>query len=199
MAQRATRGALTYQRGRHEALVERLWEAARAGAPLPAASEVVARLGGDLLSFRADAPDALDRLLQALPVDDAQLSDAVDAALAAEPEMATGLRDAQAQLFPGAQVDRDVRLGPESVRSHFVLCTRRMYAAHAQDVFAGFEHLETADPFAVLMVQHQAGLRFMALSYLRGIHASYAALPTAERALGHLTTELATTLPALEP
>jgi hypothetical protein len=198
LTQRATRGALTYQRTRCDALVERLWEKTRAALPVPAPPEVVARLGGDWLAFRADAPEALERLVQAMPVDEARLAAAVDASLAADPEMTTGLREAQAQLFPAAQIDRDARLLVDNPHSRFVLCTRGMYEAHAGDLFEGYDHLETDEPYEVLLVQPESGLRFMALAYLRRIQAAYLALPAAEQSLGHLTADLAAQLPALE-
>lgn len=197
MLQRSARAALTYKRGHHEALIERLWAATCDAVRLPAPPEVIARLGGDLLAFRADAPDALDRLLNAIPVDEAQLAALVDTALAADAEMTAGLRAAETQLFPGAQVDRDTPHAAASRRSRLVLCTARMYAAHAHGLFAGYEHLETSDPYAVLFVQHETGLRLMALSDMRRAQAQYASLPPAEQSLGHLTADLAASLPPL--
>ena len=167
--QRAARGALTYRRGRREALVERLEGAVRAAVRVPTTPEVIARLGGDLLAFRAEAPDALDRLLEAIPVDETQLMAATDAVLAGDPDLTSGLRAAQAQLFPGAQVDRDApRPPPAAARSSSSAragCTRRTRRTSSPATSA----CETSDSYAVLMVQHETGLRFMALSYLRRI------------------------------
>jgi hypothetical protein len=199
LAVRASRSAFTYQRGRFEALVEHLWEVLRSRAPLPATGEVVARLGGDLPSFLGSEPRLVDRLLDAVRADGPQLTSTADEILATDPIVRDALKESIAQFFPTIQVDRDRFPTLDTARSRFVLCTRRMYEAHREDVFEGYHHLETDDPFNVLVTQHEEGLPFIALSYLRRIHDSYAAQVDSGRAvLGHLTADMAASLPLLD-
>ena len=109
------------------------------------------------------------------------------------------LKESLAQFFPTIQVDRDRFPALDTARSRFVLCTRRMYEAHREDIFEGYYHLETDNPFNVLCSQHEEGLPFIALTYMRRVHDAYVAQIESGRAvLGHPTAELAATLPLLD-
>ena len=73
------------------------------------------------------------------------------------------------------------------------------YEAHRDDVFEGYHHLETDNPFNVLLTEHEEGLPFAALSYVRRTHERYKLLVEQGRAaLGHATSDLAATLPPLD-
>lgn len=199
LLQRAARGAFTYQRARFEPLVEHLWQALRERLPLPAPPEVIARLGGDLPAFLGTEKQVLERLLGALQVDPAQLAAAADELFAADPMVRDVLKESLAQFFPTIQVDRDRFPSLETARSRFVLCTRRMYEAHGDDVFDGYHHLETENPWNVLCTEHEEGLPFIALTYMQRIQAEYRAqLEQGRAALGHLTADLAASLQMLD-
>jgi hypothetical protein len=199
LLQRAARGAFTYQRARFEPLVEHLWTTLRRRVPLPAPSEVIARLGGDLPTFLGTETHVLERLLGALQVDAAQLAAAADDVLATDAMVRDVLKESLAQFFPTIQVDRDRFPSLETARSRFVLCTRRMYEARREDVFEGYHHLETENPWNVLCTEHEEGLPFVALTYVQRIQAEYRAqIESGRAALGHLTDGLATSLPLLD-
>jgi hypothetical protein len=198
LMQRAARGAFTFQRARFEPLVGHLWDALRERMALPSAEEVVGHLGGDLPAFLASEPHPIDRLLQVLRPDAAVLAAAADEVLAADEVARDVLKESLAQFFPTIQVDRDRFPTLETARARFVLCTRRMYEAHAEDIFEGYHHLETDNPYNVLFTEHEEGIPFIALSYMQRINEAYKALDPARAALGHPTADLARTLPLLD-
>lgn len=196
---RASRSAFTYQRARFEPLVEHLWAVLRARVALPAPGEVIARLGGDLPGFLGSEPQVVGRLLEAVQVESGQLAAAADEVLATDPMVRDALKESLAQFFPTIQVDRDRFPALDTARSRFVLCTHRMYEAHRDDVFEGYYHLETDNPFNVLFTQHEEGLPFIALGYMRRLHEAYVAqVESGRAALGHPTADLAATLPLLD-
>lgn len=199
MTVRASRSAFTYQRARFEPLVEHLWENLRQRVAPPSPGEVVARLGGDLPAFLDSEPDVLDRLLETVRVDGTQLATAADEVLSGDGPVRDALKESLAQFFPTIQVERDRFPTLETARSRFVLCTRRMYEAHRDDIFEGFHHLETDNPYNILVTQHEEGLPFIALSYMRRIHETYVGqIESGRTVLGHPTAELAATLPLLD-
>jgi hypothetical protein len=199
MAVRASRSAFTYQRARFEPLVDHLWEVLRVRVPLPPTSEVVARIGGDLPAFLGSEPQVLERLLAAVQVDSAAIAAAADEVLCTDGQVRDVLKESLAQFFPTIQVDRDRFPTLETARSRFVLCSRRMYEAYRDDIFEGYHHLETENPWNVLVTQHEEGLPFIALTYLRRIHEAYAAqVESGRAALGHPTADLAASLPLLD-
>jgi hypothetical protein len=197
--ERSARGAFTYQKARFAPLVRHLWEELRGRAGLPATPEVITRLGGDLLTLAGSEEQVLGRLLEAIRPDVAQLAAAADEVMAEDVMVRDVLKESLAQFFPTVQVDRDRFPTLDTARSRFVLCTSRMYEAHRDDIFEGHHHLETADPFNVLFTQHEEGLPFVALSYMYRINQDYKLLHEQGRAaLGHLTAELAHSLPFLD-
>ncbi len=199
LIQRSTRAAFTYQRARFEPLVEHLWTVLRERVALPGPSEVIARIGGDLPSFLGTEPQILERLLEAVEVDGNALAAAADEVLAHDPMVRDVLKESLAQFFPTIQVDRDRFPTLDTVRARFVLCTRTQYEAHRDDVFEGYHHLETDNPFNVLLTEHEEGLPFAALSYVHRTHERYKVLVEQGRAaLGHATSDLASTLPPLD-
>jgi len=199
LTQRAARGAFIYQRARFEPLVEHLWEALRQRAQLPTSPELIVRLGGDLPAFLGSEARPLDRLLEAVQVDFATLAATADELFATDEHVRDVLKESLAQFFPTVQVDRDRFPALDTARARFVLCTRRMFEAHADDIFDGYHHLETDNPFNVLCTQHEEGLPFAALSYMQRINNEYKAMSEPGRtALGHLTASLAASLPAID-
>ena len=119
--------------------------------------------------------------------------------MAEDGQVRDSLKESLAQFFPTIQVDRDRFPSLDTVRARFVLCTRRMYEAHRDDIFDGYHHLETDNPFNVLVTEHEEGLPFIALTYMQRIQAEYVrAAEQGRAALGHLTTDLAASLPLLD-
>lgn len=199
LVQRSTRSAFTYQRARFEPLVEHLWAVLRERIGVPSPSEVIGRLGGDLPVFLGVETDPLGRFLEAVQPDPARLAEAADEILAQDALVRDTLKESLAQFFPTIQVDRDRFPALETARSRFVLCTRRMYEAHRDDIFEGYHHLETDNPFNVLCTEHEEGLPFIAITSMYRANEAYKALREPERAAqGHLSAELAATLPLLD-
>jgi hypothetical protein len=199
LAVRASRSAFTYQRARFEPLVDHLWAVLRERVLLPGPGEVVTRLGGDLPAFLGTEPQVLERLLEAIRVDAEELAGAADEVLCTDPLVRDALKESLAQFFPTVQVDHDRFPALETARSKFVLASRRMYEAYKDDIFEGYHHLEIDVPWNVLLTQHEEGLPFLALTYMRRIHEAYEAqVESGRAALGHPTAALAATLPRLD-
>jgi hypothetical protein len=156
-------------------------------------------VGGTSTLLEGSEEQVLDRLLEAIRPDTSQLAAAADEVMAKDPMVRDMLKESLAQFFPTVQVDRDRVPTLDTARSRFVLCTRRMFEAHRDDIFEGHHHLETEDPFNILFTQHEEGLPFVALSYMHRIHEEYKTLHEQGRAaLGHLTADLAQSLPFLD-
>lgn len=192
LIQRSARSAFTYQRARFEPLVEHLWTALRGRVAVPEAAEVIRQTGGDLPSFLGTEPQVLERLLDALQVDRDALFRAADEILAQDPLMRDALKESLAQFCPTVQIDRDRFPTLETVRSRYVLCTRAMYDAHSDTVFEGLHHLETDNPFNVLVSEHEEGLPFLALTAMRRAQDRYRDAEAAgQAASGHPTAQAA--------
>jgi hypothetical protein len=195
LVQRSARAAFTYQRARFEPLLEHLCGVLRQHTHLPSAAEVIARVGGDLPQFVAHEPRLLNGLLAAVQIDAAALATAADEVLAGDAAVRDALKESLAQFFPTVQVERDRLIGMQTVRARFVLCTRRMYEAHHDDVFEGYRHIETTDPYVVLCTDHEEGLPFGVLAPMRRAHERYRVLVDEGRAkLGHATVQLSKSL-----
>jgi hypothetical protein len=199
LVQRSARAAFTYQRARFEPLVDHLCAVLRQRVTLPSTAEVIAGLGGDLPGFVGREPQLLNGILAAVHVDAAALAVATDAVLASDPAVRDALKESLAQFFPIVPVDRE-RLGDAAtVRARVVVCTRQVYAAHAEDVFEGYRHVATDDPYDILCTDHEEGLPFAALVPMRRAFERYRALVEEDRAAaGHPTAELAVTLTPLD-
>ncbi|MFQ5599234.1 MAG: hypothetical protein ACE5G2_01630, partial [Candidatus Krumholzibacteriia bacterium] len=199
LVQREARAAFTYQKARFAALVRRLWERLREMVALPDPSEVVDRLGGDLPTLGGNDQEVLGRLLEAIQPDAAQLAAAADEVMATEPLVRDALKESLAQFFPTIQVDRDRFPTLETARSRFVLCTRRMYEAHREDIFDGYHHLETDNPYNVLVSEHEEGIPFLALTYMYRIHEEFKAQHLQGRtSLAHAMACYESALPLLD-
>jgi len=199
LTQRAARAAFTYQKARFEPLVEHLWQELRPRVTLPSTLEVIARLGGDLAVVPGTGEQVVDRLLEAMRPNAEEIAAAADEVMAGDPMVRDTLKESLAQFFPTIQVDRDRFPTLETARAHFVLCTRRMYEAHRDDIFEGRHHLETDNPFNVLYTDHEEGLPFIAISFMFRGNEDYKKLQEQGRtALGHPTADLACTLPLLD-
>ena len=199
LLQRSARAAFTYQRARFEPLIEHLCAELRQHVPLPEAGEVIARVGGDLPGFVGREAQLLDGILAAVRVDSAALATATDEVFATDPAVRDALKESLAQFLPIVQVDRE-RLGEcAAARMRFVICTPRVYDAYRDEVFEGYTHVATDDPYDILCSDHEDGLPFAALVPMRHAHAVYRVLVEEGRAAGgHPIAELAATLTPLD-
>jgi hypothetical protein len=199
LAQRAARAAFTYQRARFEPLVEHLCAELRQRIALPAAPEVIGRLRGDLPGFIGAESHLVDGLLGAVAIDAGALAHATDSLFATDAAVRDALKESLAQFLPTVQVERD-RLGDaQSARSRFVLCTQAMFDAHREDVFDGYDHIATGDPYDILCTDHEEGLPFAALAPMRTAQAIYRVLLEEGRVVaGHPVADLAATLTPLD-
>jgi hypothetical protein len=199
LIQRSARAAFTYQRARFEPLIEHLCVELRRQVPMVSTADVIARVGGDLPGFAGREARLLDGVLAAVQVDAAGLAHATDGVFATDPAVRDALKESLAQFVPIVHVDRDHLGAHTTARLRFVLCTQRVYDAHREDVFEGYRHIATDDPYDILCTDHEDGLPFAALVPMRRAHATYRALVEEGRAAAaHPTAELAAALTPLD-
>jgi len=199
LIQRSARSAFTYQRARFEPLVEHLWTALRERVAIPGTADVIRQVGGDLASFLGTEPQVLERLLDALQVDRDALFHAADEVLAQDPLLRDALKESLAQFCPTVQIDRDRFPTLETVRLRYVLCTPAMYEAHRDSVFEGLHHLETDNPFNVLVTEHEEGLPFIALTAMSRAQERYRdAVSEGRDAVHHPTAQAASVVAPLD-
>jgi hypothetical protein len=179
--------------------VELLWERLAATLRLPTPPEVLVRLGGDLAQLVGEEHTTLQRIIEAVRPDVVQLAAATDQVMASEPLVREALQESLVQFFPTVRLERERFPTLETVRARYVICTRRIYEAHRNDLFAGYHHLETDNPYNVLFTDHEEGIPFLMLAYLGRIHAEYKAQRGQEGTiLAHATAAWATELPLLD-
>lgn len=196
MLQRVSRGAFVYQKARFGVLVERL--TTRLGNELgkPDATEVVDRLGG-LVDLGSNDAAMFRRVMDAVRPDARQLADAADRLMTHEPLVTDAVKESLTQFVATVRFDRERFRGLETARSRYVLCTKAMYETH-RDLFDGYHHLETDNPYNVLFTQHQEGLPFLAIAYMGEIASRYRDEPPEVRAQAHAQASFVASLPALD-
>ncbi len=197
MVQRVSRGAFVYQKARFGALVEGLCDRLATELESADAPEVIEKLDG-LLGLGANETEMFQRILNAVRPDERRLLDATDRIMAREPLVIDALKESLTQFVATIRFDHE-RFGElDTVRSRYVLCTKRMYEAHEHDLFQDYHHLETENPYNVLFTEHHEGLPFLAVRYMGEINARYRAEPQNERHKAHSLAALAHDLPPLD-
>jgi hypothetical protein len=197
LVQRVSRGAFVYQKARFGALVERLCESLDQELSVSDSAEVARRLDG-LFELGANDTEMFQRVLDAVRPDARQLADAVDRIMAREPLVIDALKESLTQFVSIIRFNHEQFSDLETARSRFVMCTKRIFEAHRDELFASYHHLETDNPYNVLFTEHQEGLPFLAIRYMAEINARYQSQPQEERHKAHSVAQLAHDLPALD-
>jgi hypothetical protein len=103
------------------------------------------------------------------------------------------------QFFLTLKLDRDRFPTLETSQSSFVLCTKRFYDRYRDDLFEGFAHIETENPYNVIVTRHEEGFPFIAVSYFHRINEQFKEHRThGKSGLGHILKDLDTKLPLLD-
>ena len=197
MVQRVSRGAFVYQKARFGALVERLCERLAAEVPVPDDANVIESLDG-LLDLGSNDLQMFHRVLDAVRPDDRLLTETADRIMTSEPLVVDALKESLTQFVATIRFDRERFSDFETARSRYVLCTKPMYEAYGADLFAGYHHLETENPYNVLFTEHQEGLPFLALRYMGEINAHYLSQSETVRNQAHILASCARDLRPLD-
>lgn len=194
--QRTARSAYTYPRTRIDTLLERLCALLSEHTQGPLLQET--DLYPELLHNQDDENAWYERILQLARPDATRLSEVADEIVASEPLVREALKESLAQFAPMVQLDRDRFAQLPTVRLRYVLCTRWMYEVN-RDLFDGYEHIETENPYNIFVTQHEEGLPFIALRCLRRAQETYRNEESPERTrLAHAQACFATELPRLD-
>ena len=103
------------------------------------------------------------------------------------------------QFFMTIKLDRDRFPTLETSRSYFVVCTKAFYEKYKDDLLEGYIHIDTNNPFNVIVTQHEEGFPFIAMSYLHRINEEFKELRAhGKSALGHIMGNLDEKLPLLD-
>jgi hypothetical protein len=103
------------------------------------------------------------------------------------------------QFFMTLKLDRDRFPTLETSQSFFVMCTNDFYEKYRDDLFEGYSHIETENPFNVIVTKHEEGFPFIAMSYLHRINEEFKELHAhGKSSYGHIMGNLDNKLPLLD-
>jgi hypothetical protein len=103
------------------------------------------------------------------------------------------------QFFMTIKLDRDRFPTLGTSRSLFVICTKDFYERYKEDLFEGYTHIDTDNPFNVIAARHEEGFPFIAMSYLHRINEEFKELKShGKSSPGHIMGNLDEKLPLLD-
>ena len=198
---RVGRSAFTYNKAEFNKLSEHLMEQISSKLEGMSTQQILSRLGQSLLLDNQKINDdvLLGRVLEVTHPDYHQLTKVVDEMFCEDRAVSDYLESMMNQFFMTLKLDRDRFPSLETSQCKFVICTKRFYEKYKDDYFEGYCHLETDNPFNVLVTKHEEGFPFIAISYLYRINEQFKELQArGESSAGHIMTDLDEKLPLLD-
>jgi len=102
-------------------------------------------------------------------------------------------------FFMTLKLDRDRFPTLETSQSFFVMCTMGFYEKYKEDLLEGYSHIETENPFNVILTKHEEGFPFIAMSYIHRINEEFRELHShGKSSIGHIMGNLDSRLPLLD-
>jgi hypothetical protein len=197
---RIGRSAFTYNKTKFDELSEHLVEKIYNKLDTISTQEVVEKLGtpaSDEGGF--DETEYLEDVLKLLRPDLNQLTKYVDELFSQDPKVYDYVKTMLDQFFMTLKLDRDRFPILETSKANFVMCTNRYYEKYKDDLFEGYSHIETENPFNIIVTKHEEGFPFSAISYMHRINEEFKELRSYKKsALGHIMTDLEGKLPLLD-
>ena len=197
---RIGRSAFTYNKTKFDELTEHLIEKIYPKLDTISTQEVVEKLGtpaSDNTAF--DEIEYLENVLKLLRPDLNQLTKYVDELFSEDPKVHDYVRTMLDQFFMTLKLDRDRFPILETSQASFVMCTNRYYEKYKDDLFEGYSHIETENPFNIIVTKHEEGFPFSAISYMHRINEEFKELRTYKKAaFGHIMTDLDEKLPLID-
>jgi hypothetical protein len=197
---RIGRSAFTYNESRFDELTEEVLEKLYGSLELISTQDVVGKLGSPVIRKESGAGrKGLEELLGIIKPDFEQLTGVVEDLFCNEEKVYEYIRAMLDQFFLTLKLDRDRFPTLETSQSSFVLCTKRFYDRYRDDLFEGFAHIETENPYNVIVTRHEEGFPFIAVSYFHRINEQFKEHRThGKSGLGHILKDLDTKLPLLD-
>ncbi len=146
-----------------------------------------------------EAEDYLKKLIEIIRPDLHQITKLVDDLFCEDQKVYDYIKAMLDQFFMTLKLDRDRFPTLETSKSQFVICTKNFYDKYRDDLFDGYSHLETENPFNVFLTRHEEGFPFIAVSYMHRINDEFKELRNHDKAaMGHIMANLDVQLPLLD-
>ena len=197
---RMGRSAFTYNKSEFDKLTEYLMEKMYSALDVISTKKVLEQLGLPILEKAAmEEKEYLERLLEIIQPDLNQLTRLVDNLFCNDQMVHDYVKTMLDQFFMTVRLDRDRFPTLETSQSSFVMCTNKFYEKYKDDLLEGYSHIETENPFNVIVTKHEEGFPFVALSYLHRINEDFKELRShGKSSLGHIMANLDDKLPLLD-
>lgn len=162
--------------------------------------EVIEQLGLPVAKDKEfDETEYLDKLLQVVRPDLNQLTKFVDEVIVNDKKAYDYLKSVMGQFYMTLEIDRDRFPTLETSQACFVVCTTRFYEKYKDELFEGYTHLETQNPFNIIVTKHEEGFPFAAISYMHRINEDFKEMRTlGKSAEGTIMADLDNKLPLLD-
>jgi predicted Zn-ribbon and HTH transcriptional regulator len=197
---RTGRSTFTYNKQKFEEVTEHLMAEMYSRLNVVSTQEIMAKYGSEILpSEQLDEEEWLGRVLEMTQPDLNELTKVVDDLFCEDPKVYDYVETMLGQFFMTLKLDRDRFPGLETSQSTFAICTKKFYEKYRDDLFEGCSHLETENPFNVIVTKHEEGFPFISLSYFHRINEDFKELRgRGESATGHIMSDLDEKLPLLD-
>ena len=197
---RIGRSAFTYNKSKFDELTEHLMEEIYSKLEVVSTQEVIEQLGSPIP--KNDPPgqkDYLEKLLEIIRPDQNQLTMLVDDLFCRDLKVYDYIKTMLSQFFMTLKLDRDRFPTLETSQSFFVMCTKGFYEKYKEDLLEGYSHIETENPFNVILTKHEEGFPFIAMSYIHRINEEFKELHAhGKSSIGHIMGNLDSKLPLLD-
>jgi hypothetical protein len=197
---RIGRSAFTYDKGKFDELTQHLMERIYSKVSVLSTQEVIEQLGSPIPPGEiSEGTEFLEKLVEIIRPDLHQFTKFVDELFCTDKKVFDYVKAMLAQFFMTLKLDRDRFPTLETSQCTFVICTKAFYEKYRDDLFDGYSHIETENPFNVIVTKHEEGFPFIAVSYLHRINEEFKESRAHGRsALGHIMANLDQGLPLLD-
>jgi hypothetical protein len=196
---RIGRSAFTYNKSKFDELTKHLMNKMYADLEVISTRQVLDKLGSPVPEKYSYDEEFIERLLGIIQPDLLRLTSMVDSIFCKDHKVYDYLKTTLAQFFMTLKLDRDRFPAMETSKCKFVMCTKKFYDKFKDDLFEGYSHIETDNPFNVVVTKHEEGFPFIAMSYINRINKEYKeqhAHGTISQ--GHIKASLEEKLPLLD-
>jgi len=197
---RIGRSAFTYNKPKFDELTEHLMEEIYSKLEMISTQEVIEELKTIIPPNESlEQRQYLQKLLKVIQPDLNQLTRLVDELFCGNSKVYDYIKTMLDQFFMTLKLDRDRFPTLETSQSFFVMCTKRFYDKYKDDLLEGYSHIETENPFNVILTKHEEGFPFIAISYMHRINEDFKELRAHNRSsFGHIMGVLDNQLPLLD-
>jgi hypothetical protein len=196
---RIGRSAFTYNKPKFDELTKHLMNKMYADLEVISTRQVLDKLGSPVPEKYSYDEEFIERLLGIIQPDLLRLTSMVDSIFCKDHKVYDYLKTTLAQFFMTLKLDRDRFPAMETSKCKFVMCTKKFYDKFKDDLFEGYSHIETDNPFNVVVTKHEEGFPFIAMSYINRINKEYKEQHAHGKiSQGHIMASLEEKLPLLD-